>query len=73
MRQRKCEIVGCHFWGNSPSMETHNKEHAQKHVDLLLEERGKLQDALLNKVSKVKYLYNMLETCRITIVTNSFT
>lgn len=42
-------------------METHNKEHAQKHVDLLLEERGKLQDALLNKVSKVKYLYNMLE------------
>ena len=61
MRQRKCEIVGCHFWGNSQSMETHNKEHAQKHVDLLLEERGKLQDALLNKVSKVKYLYNMLE------------
>ncbi|XP_078368206.1 TNF receptor-associated factor 3-like [Oculina patagonica] len=52
MRQRECSIVGCNFWGNSQSTEKHNRDHAEKHVALLLEERAALQQALLSKDKK---------------------
>ena len=49
-RQRECAITGCHFWGDSHSLAQHNQTQAEKHVALLVEEKNKLQEALLNDV-----------------------
>ncbi|XP_068730069.1 uncharacterized protein [Montipora capricornis] len=46
-RMRSCEIPGCHFWGDSEVMKTHEEEQAQNHIRLLKEEREKLQQVVL--------------------------
>ena len=48
--QRECEIKGCHFFGNLQSMDVHKCQQAEKHVELLKEEKEKILDAILNKV-----------------------